>query len=46
MRIRSLADCEANRVLAEIIAAMLDEANEVSLMSLRKASMNKGFCSR
>ena len=34
MRIRLLINCEANKILAEIeiIAAVLDKANEVSLI--------------
>ena len=32
MRIRLLANCEANKMLAEIIVAMLNKANKVNLM--------------
>ena len=46
MRIRSLANCEANKVLAGIIAAVLDEANKASLMNLQKTSINEDFYSR
>ena len=46
MRIRLSADCEVNKVLAKIIAAMLNKANKVSLMSLQKTSINKDFYSR
>ena len=32
MRIRLLANCEVDRVLAKIIAAMLNKANKISLI--------------
>ena len=46
MRIRLLADCEANKVLAKIVVAMLNKANKASLIDLQKTSINKGFYSR